>query len=306
MAGAFTHMCIVNEAISSFSPTLQIGKILREYKSFLTLGSVSPDIPYLSQLANPELSNWADLMHYSNTNGIVNNGMHSLHATQVKADVWESQLAWLLGFVAHLVADATIHPIVESLVGPYTDPGVRTNHRECEMIQDVMIFKEVMNLEVTATEFTDLLRSSVNSSPFNKVIEFWSNHAEVNYPLAGKFPAASVISSYINELDTAEGGNTLARLFRHMGADFVYRSYDELTKTSKDLVTKYYSDIQLPNRLKGSFIEDGFKYTVKNLVNAWSKIERALFTNDNVIQFIPNWNLDTGVDQETGIRTYWS
>jgi len=306
MAGAFTHMAIANQAISSFDISDPLGKILRKYKSFLTLGCVSPDIPYLSHLVDPKLSNWADLMHYNNTNGIVKNAIHSLSAAKIKNEDWESQLAWLLGFVSHLVADATIHPIIESLVGPYTDPDVRTNHRISEMTQDVMIFKEVMNLEVTAAEFTNLLRASSYSSSYDKVIEFWKNHAEVNYPFSGKFPADSVVSSYKDELDTAEGGNALARLFRHLGLNFAYRTYDDLINNSMDLVTKYYKEIQLPNRLKGKFKDDGFQYAVNNLVNVWSKIERSLFTNDNVVQFIPNWDLDTGIDQETGIRTYWS
>jgi hypothetical protein len=63
MAGAFTHMAIAEEAIKSFSVDQALGKLLRENRNYLTLGSVSPDIPYLAHLAL-EGANWADIMHY--------------------------------------------------------------------------------------------------------------------------------------------------------------------------------------------------------------------------------------------------
>jgi Zinc dependent phospholipase C len=113
MAGAYTHMVIVAEATNSFPVDQKLGKILRQNKNFLAVGSVSPDIPYLAQLALAG-STWADIMHYHRTNGILNNALHSLSAAKTKGKIWEYQLTWLLGFVGHLVADATIHPIVES------------------------------------------------------------------------------------------------------------------------------------------------------------------------------------------------
>jgi hypothetical protein len=61
MAGAFTHMTIVEEAIKSFPVDQTLGKILRENWNFLTLDSVSPDIPYLGQLAL-EGPTWADII----------------------------------------------------------------------------------------------------------------------------------------------------------------------------------------------------------------------------------------------------
>lgn len=298
-------MTVVEEAIKSFPVDQNLGKILRENKNYLTLGSVSPDIPYLAHLAGGGFA-WADIMHYHRTNGIVKNALHSLSVTKTKGKIWKHQLAWLLGFVGHLVADATIHPIVESIVGPYTDMDNHNNHRECEMIQDVMIFKDIMNLELSASEYTDFLKACIQNSSFSKVAQFWAIHAEVNCCTVGKFPTDKIIESYTKELSTAEGGNAFARAFRHFGLDYVYRTYSDITKNSPDLVKKYYSNIQLPNGSLGSFKHDGFEYTVKNLVVMWSRIERSLFSTENISTIMPNWNLDTGIDQETEMRTYWS
>jgi len=306
MAGAFTHMAIVSEATKSFQPGKPFGDSLRVYRNFLTLGSVSPDIPYLAHLSLKDAFDWADIMHYHQTNRLVQNAVHSLAVAKTRSKFWKAQLAWLLGFVGHLVSDASIHPIVESIVGPYTDKDTNANHTECEMTQDVLIMKDVLNLEVTSAEYSDLLRAGFDSPSFNKVAEFWVRHAEVNCPMAGKFPIDAVVSSYIDMLDTAEGGNALARVFRHFGLNFVYRTNNDLNKKAPDLVEKYYDKIKLPNGLTGSFKKDGFDFTVSNVVNVWSKIERSLFSTDNITDFVSNWNLDTGIDQDINKSTYWS
>ena len=95
MAGAFTHMAIVSEAIKAFSVDRDFGKIIRENKPFMTLGSVSPDIPYLAHLAMGGYA-WADIMHYHKTNGIVKNALHSLSTAKTKGKTWENKLSWLL------------------------------------------------------------------------------------------------------------------------------------------------------------------------------------------------------------------
>jgi hypothetical protein len=305
MAGPFTHMTIVEDAIKSFPVDGSLGKILRGNKNFLTLGSVSPDIPYLAYLAMGGFA-WADIMHYYRTNGIVKNALHSLSAAKTKGKIWKYQLAWLLGFVGHIVADATIHPIVESIVGPYTDKDTNNNHRECEMIQDVIIFKDVMNLELSAAEYTDFLKSCFQHHSFSNVAQFWAVHAEVNCHTAGKFHTDKISESYFKILSTAEGANAIAKASRHFGSDYIYRTYGDIFKNSPDLEKKYYSNIQLPNGLTGSFRKDGFDYAVKNLVAIWSKIDRSFFSTENITNTIPNWNLDTGIDQQTDIKTYWS
>ncbi len=305
MAGAYTHMAIVAEASKSFPPGQHFGNIIRSYINFLTLGSVSPDIPYLAHLA-PGGFAWADIMHYFRTNGIIKNGLHSLAASKNKNRDWECQLAWLAGFVAHLVGDATIHPIIESIAGPYTDPNSHNRHSECEMIQDVLIFKEIKNLELSSAEYTDLLDACRKSPSFDKVTYFWKVHALINCPFDISFSPERIIESYFKLLDLADGGNQLASAFRHMGSKYVYRTYTDIVRNSSDLVNQYYKTITLPNGLAGSFIKDGFEYAVKNLVAVWSKIDRALFSTENIANIVPNWNLDTGIDQTTGIRTFWS
>jgi hypothetical protein len=305
MAGAFTHMAIVAEAAKSFPPGKDFGNIIHANLNFLTLGTVSPDIPYLAYLKLSGFS-WADVMHYFQTNGIVKNGMHSLAAAKNKDKRWECQLAWLAGFVGHLVGDATIHPIIESIAGPYTNPDSHSRHGESEMIQDVLIFKEVKNLDVSASDYTDLIDACRTSPFYTQVANFWNAHALVNCPFDMSFDAEGFIKSYFDIISLASSGNALAAAFRHLGVKYIYRTSADITTNSPDLVKQYYTEIPLPNGLTGTFHKDGFDYAAKNLVAVWSKIDRALFSTENIAEIVPNWNLDTGIDQTTGMRTYWS
>lgn len=314
MAGAFTHMAIVSEALNHFPASNELGKLLRSNRQFLTLGSVSPDIPYLSHLAQDNIADaisssdfsWADIMHYHNTNGIVNNGLHSLAASKKKDNTWKLQFAWLLGFTSHLVADATIHPIVESIVGPYTNPNNVSPHRECEMVQDVLVMDEVMNLELSSSEYSNLLEDAISHSHFSKVAEFWATLAKINSPFLLHFDVEKIIASYKLEIDLAEGGNILARAFRHLGSGFIYRTKTNLKRNAKDLIAKYYTEVNLPNGRSGDFRKDGFDYAVSNLVQVWSRMYQFVYTSNNIANIIPNWNLDTGIDQNTQQCTYWS
>jgi len=288
MAGAFTHMAIVAEAAKSFPPGKKFGDIIHANLNFLTLGTVSPDIPYLAYLKLTGFK-WADVMHYFQTNGIVKNGMHSLAAAKNKDKNWECQLAWLAGFVGHLVGDATIHPIIECIAGPYTNPDSHNRHGKSEMIQDVLIFKEIKNLEVSGAEYTDLLDACRSSQSYDQVAAFWDAHALVNCPFDMSFDAKGFVASYFKILDIADGGNALSKAFRHMEViSYIYQTYADITTNSSDLVKQFYSEISLPNGLTGSFCKDGFEYAVKNLVSVWSKIDRALFSNDNIIDIVPN------------------
>lgn len=84
------------------------------------------------------------------------------------------------------------------------------------------------------------------------------------------------------------------------------RTHDDITENSPELVEKYYSNIQMPNGTIGPFRTGGFEYAARNLATVWSKIGRSLFSTENIADIIPDWNLDTGINQDTDIRTYWS
>jgi hypothetical protein len=146
MPGAYAHLTIANllqnpvrlENIDGF-PLQAIPTVLR-YGKYIELGSVSPDYPYLA-LSDVNASVWADKMHYIQTGQMIHAGIKAIRLQP--AEVQNKLLAWLLGYASHVIADVTIHPIIELKVGPYAQN--KTAHRVCEMHQDVYIYRR-MNL----------------------------------------------------------------------------------------------------------------------------------------------------------------
>ncbi len=174
MAGPFTHFMIVDVAKrkrTDLGPKLH--RLLSRHSEFLYLGSVSPDLPYLSfQIGSV---NWADLMHYENTNGIVLSGHNEIRQSWSPDGISETNeriLAWLFGYASHLIAGATIHPIVEAIVAPYESNA--EEHRLCEMTQDSLVFYKRRNAEIPYSEFSSVIKHCKEyEDDFKALMDFW-------------------------------------------------------------------------------------------------------------------------------------
>lgn len=308
MAGPFTHFIICDAA--KRAKTLsdpEMKRLLNKYSEFLFLGSASPDLPYLSFKTGKV--NWADLMHYEKTNGIVISSYDELKkAWLTKQASDEIKLIWLMGFVSHLVADATIHPIVQAIVGPYEQN--KKEHRLCEMTQDSLIYKERKNTDIKYAEFSEAIEFCKDSEYFDGLMDFWSEQAAKTYSDKNEEPHPELwFTTYSEAIDAAEGNSDIIALFRHLGVGegFIYKTKDEIiSKYPKDY-EKYFTKVKLPAGDVGFFPTDGFERAVKNVVDAWNKLYTGLNSNINVAGIIRNWNLDTGVDlgSPQKITTYW-
>ncbi len=146
MPGPFTHIAICQSGMSQQDEPLgeELTQLLEGYCQFVFWGAVSPDLPYLS--IDLDGRAWCDALHDPNnrsqtkTNSLVISGFEALrHTWPHRTPADEIKYAWLMGYVSHMVADATIHPIVQAIVGPYE--GNETAHRICEMTMDSLIFE---------------------------------------------------------------------------------------------------------------------------------------------------------------------
>ena len=146
MAGTFTHFVVCEAAMANRKALpANLRQLLNRHSQFLYLGAVSPDLPYLSIKTGKV--NWADVMHQEHTNAIAINSHDALKkAWRTGGTPVEIQLVWLMGLVSHLVTDATIHPIVQAVVGRYEEH--KDEHRICEMTQDSLIYFEIKNMEI--------------------------------------------------------------------------------------------------------------------------------------------------------------
>ncbi len=308
MAGPFTHFIICDAAKRAATiPDTELKRLLNKHSEFLFLGASCPDLPYLSFKTGSV--NWADLMHYEKTNGIVINGYEELKKVWKDKGVSdEIKLVWLFGFISHLVADATIHPIVQAIVGPYEQN--KEEHRLCEMTQDSLIFNERKNTELRYAEFSSALKFCSKSGHFERLMDFWSEQAVKTYYDKDDVPHPKLwFTTYAEAIDAAEGGSGIVALFRHLeiGGEFIYKTKEEIVSNHPQYYEKYFAKIKLPQGKIGFFPKDGFERAVNNVIDVWNKLFAGLGSGIDVAGIIRNWNLDTGVDMDSHGRivTYW-
>lgn len=309
MAGAFTHFIICDVAKRK-RPDIgpELYQLLNKHSQFLFLGAGSPDLPYLS-FKTGEV-NWANVMHYEKTNGIARSGFEELKGmwpSRTAAD--EIKLVWLLGYVSHLVADATIHPLVQAIVGHYEEN--KEEHRICEMTQDSLIFKMHKNTDIYYAEFSSILKLCEETVHFDELMEFWKQQALQNYQDKGEEPHPTLwFSTYTEAIDAAEGGSEVVGLFRHLGvaSNYVYKPEEEIVRDYPERYEKYFQKVKLPKGAVGYFPSDGFDKAVSNVIEAWNMLYSGLGAATVVVsRIIKDWDLDTGVNMDSPGKevTYW-
>jgi hypothetical protein len=309
MAGAFTHFILCDEGKSrrqALGP--ELWQLLNKHYRFLFLGAASPDLPYLS--IHLGIVNWADLMHYEKTNGIVERGhvrLKKAWSSRTPAD--EIGFAWLMGYASHLIADATIHPVVEAIVGRYQEN--KEEHRLCEMTQDAIIYNICRNTEIRYSEFSEMVKFCKESKYFDGLMDFWKKLALDNYPEKGEEPHPSTwFTTYGEAIDAAEGGSEWVALFRHIGLakGLIYKTSAEIETECPQHYVNYFAQVKVPGGMKVPFRERVFEKAIDHVVSAWKTLFEGLKSPLVVSHLVKNWNLDTGVDMESpeGTITYWA
>ncbi len=308
MPAAYAHLTIVRRAIQADRLdaipflTPEHKRALANYSRYCELGAVSPDLPYLDFL-HPAGKEWADLMHYNNTGEML-----KLGANQVGL-LPDSQrgkgLAWLFGYSTHVVADLTIHPVVELKVGAYK--GNEKDHRICEMHQDVYIFSS-LNLGTPGS--AEFLRTGVGGCTKRgewgvldpSIEKLWKNILRVVHPekyVQNQPDPASWFEGFVGIIDKfAEEGNRLIPIVRHLAEDsgLTYPAIESL-----DRIFLY--DLETPAG-RASY-DEVFNRAVENVCGTWGLLGKTLQGDPgDLTAFVQPWNLDTGRDP-SGRLTFW-
>ncbi len=167
MPANIAHLLICNKAVK----VLQEGDDYEEFikildsdecKPYLNLGSIGPDLSYYGSqwgglktlfFENSDkplgVDGWSYLLHSKTPNQFPLTLIElTWKDTSWKQKEWEGEdhykFAFACGFLSHMAADQIIHPMVNDLAGPYYRRGEnRKIHRECEVYQDVGLFKKL-------------------------------------------------------------------------------------------------------------------------------------------------------------------
>ena len=179
MPANVTHMLIAHKALQTlkakgidqykqFAEKLDDASRSKNYKAYVNLGSLGPDLYYYNRLSSSIIdmlkegfvqakgvTPWSYHLHSHRPNEfplklieiifsdvIRENGQVNLYDDDMR------KLAYIAGHLTHIAADQIIHPVVNIVAGPYYREGRnRKKHRECEVFQDYFLYEEVYRLE---------------------------------------------------------------------------------------------------------------------------------------------------------------
>jgi hypothetical protein len=179
MPANIAHMLIAHKAFQTlktkgidefakFTKLLDDASRSKNYRAYINLGSLGPDLYYYAKMTTSVkdmlkegfvqakgVTPWSYHLHSSRPNEfplklieiifsdvIRQKGKVKLEPDDIK------KLAYIAGHLTHIAADQIIHPVVNSVAGPYYRSGKnRKKHRECEVFQDYFLYEEVYRLE---------------------------------------------------------------------------------------------------------------------------------------------------------------
>jgi Zinc dependent phospholipase C len=311
MAGTFTHWMVVDQALDRYAhlpQTHPFFPVILNLNHFVCLGAVGPDYPYLTDLLDNYLKihSWADRMHYEKTGDFARFGAKNL--LPLNGDSFNTCLAWLCGYVSHLVTDAVIHPVVQAVVGPYIFNA--DEHRHCEMTQDTYIFREIKGVELRYGDYASLFKMCSDPVDPNKISpyvrEFWIPTLQADHPTAAPwFGRIDPDRWHKNVLSRISSASSPTPIFRHIGEkeDLVYKTTKELTPDER---TRFIDTVKLPANKTGQFKKDAFDKAVATVIEVWKRlfVDISNKNPDGSAAYILNCDLDTGVDEDK--QVYWS
>lgn len=305
MPGAFAHITAVNvassnDALTELNMRKNAKKALAQNKKYLELGCVSPDFPYLT-ITDSAQKKWADEMHYSNVGKLLSELI--LNVKAVDNEHLDKAFSWLCGFVAHVAADITIHPVVELKVGPYAENAKM--HRVCEMNQDAYIWPSRMQLGGIglADRVKENIGSCVDDHADNLIdpiiYNIWSRALSSVYPECKKECQPDIQAWYEGFQTVVDNVEESERLFpwaRHVASKhgLIYPLQDEINND-------YIENLNTPDG--PMHYDEIFDKAIKTIQLFWEKAAASVYENQNT-DFFKNWNLDTGCCED-GQLTAW-
>lgn len=303
MPGAFAHLTAVNiasdsNALNTIEMPLEAKKAIALNKSYVELGSVSPDYPYLA-IIDSKQNVWADLMHYEKTGEFI-----KALARQCKLYTGTEQhktFAWICGIVSHVIADITIHPVVELKVGPYEQN--KTAHRNCEMHQDAYIWQRLNLGEIgLADHVKEQLGSCIdnNGDLDNTIKTIWlAALTEVHPQQAEKVTPDfdKWHQGFQLVVDNADEGYRFFPWARHLAANS-----GMLYPRPNEVDNQFIKNLNTPYGLKD--YDEVFDLAISNIKQYLAVLGNFVFDSGTLSAFV-NWNLDNGFD-ENGELTAWA
>lgn len=272
---------VIEEALKNYTGRYGFLNAVAANKPFILLGAASPDAAYFSHLEDIVLNapNWSDRMHYEKTGGFVRKGVDNLLAYQGHdAAKFSACLAWLAGYASHVITDTVIHPVVNSVVGPYMFN--RGEHRHCEAVQDSLIFEVILGSNLPGSKYAQFLYNFDSTA----IHGLWAKTLRDTH-------------SSCHERIDIDGWLWRFRNIIAFAQRNYYKKTDEIPVKEKNA---YFYSALLPDRTACDFRDVPFNKAVKETITAWDKLFAGVDAggDETILSYFKNWNLDTGEDMD--------
>lgn len=309
MAGPFTHMVICEYAtddqqaiaLSRQPLPAELTTLLSSNHCFLILGAVSPDLPAISDFIWKQ--RWSDAMHIGPLNRLVVDIFDQSFGCSSSSR--DAILAWLFGYVGHIVADAVVHPIVNLAMQAAKNQSI---HQEIEVCMDSLTYAEKKGGDLQLVPYFDGLRACRKSPQiFAELMELWQKCLASAAPsfdgdplewygtyLAGFHAATTLIPPKVaGELH-----------FIHKFANYVYQPVSAISASDR---AAYYDHVPIPLSPPGhgSFSKDVFDRAVGHLIDIWREMWARVPVKGSIVNVVPDCNLNTGADMHTYKLVLW-
>ncbi len=311
MPGPYAHIALLQELMrpgtveSIFAPSSLFPESLAPFFPFCALGAVSPDYPNLATV-DRTASIWADAMHYTRACEMITSGIRRVRGEH--GTVRDKQLAWLLGYCAHVATDVTIHPVVLAKVGVYAEN--QRHHRICEMNQDSYIYRrmnlgEIGESDIFARTVAQCSSASDDAKLDRDIVTLWEGMLKDVHPdlYAAHQPDSS---SWHREFMTFDAGNAGNAVKLFPLAKVIATKMDLAYPVGDKVDRQYIDELEIP-LITPQYLhyDDIFDHSVDNVAAIWRLVERAV-CDDNIrnLPVFSDWNLDNGRD-EFGRLVFW-
>lgn len=305
MPGAFAHITLVNEAagknyLDEYEIDGEAFNALFEYFEYCELGAVSPDYPYLA--LTKEHAAWADHMHLSmKTKSMITAGIEAVRGIDVQIEK-QKAFSWLCGFIAHIITDVVIHPVVEQKVGPYH--GNEKDHRVCEMHQDAYIYQRLNLGPIGMAEHLDSGIKKCCHPDDNQKIDATIRQVWEKVLVAFETAETPEIDvwheCFMKIVSVVEENDKLFPLARHVAVN------NGLTYPTQEMIdNQYISGLKVP--MDGIMhYDDIFDKAIHEVLKGWKILATAIFIGSEEYEtYLANWNLDNGRDAN-GDLVFWA
>jgi hypothetical protein len=206
-------------------------------------------------------------------------------------------LAWLLGYVGHMVTDVVVHPVVRECITQAKDVGISDGgvlHQRVEIVMDTMLVKALLNKEgVAKSHLLAWLHSAGHDQHRRQVMAVWAQAIKDVYGESAD--PAHWYDSYVGALSLV---GDIPFQFR----GFTYPRFADIPEFERAM---YYQKLMLPNDTVGPY-KTVFDLATAKVAERWGTIWQRWTSGADLAGAIPDWDLNSGANYTASIaHDFW-